>query len=338
MFKINLLSNNGVSLIVVIFIMVIFSAIGLIGVSLIATTSQESLNTFHSTQALFLAESAMYYTLANQLAGDDDWSDNEDILNKTLSIGTFDVEYQSQTETMATIKFTGRIDDVTRQIIHTFENSGGWHEAFNYYAYVENHIHCNNAEGTIDGSLRAGGSVHNRDPDDMPVTGPIEEGISSVMPYVEYSYYESIADNTSTSAFTESESPYSGIYYYDGNVTIGDNVTINGSIIATGNISLHESENVNINPTSTYPALVAGNNIAGGQLEDSIINGVIYSENNINLQNSEDNRFDGVIISGNNLNFNNSENEIGAYTLTEPPPGFEGGPGEVQMGTWSEAY
>ena len=151
------------------------------------------------------------------------------------------------------------------------------------------------------------------------------------IPVVDFSGYEGDAPPTQriyTDHTFNTGATYDGVWYIDGNVTIEDFVDITGTVVATGNINMGQSSNVNIVPSYPYPALISGGNIIANQMSDSYIKGLIYAAGDVNnavMNNIDTVTFFGTIIAGNNLNMNSANDITITYDptiVTNPPPHF----------------
>jgi len=94
-------NQKGISIITLAFIILIIAFLGLVFTSFLTTSSEESVNEYNSTRALYIAEggaeSAMMHL--NQPPASTYWLWNDGYLNKSLGDGTVDVEvlqYENQ--------------------------------------------------------------------------------------------------------------------------------------------------------------------------------------------------------------------------------------------------
>ena len=197
-------------------------------------------------------------------------------------------------------------------------------EAF-YYAihagnlYTADDIDFQSSSGTVTGDISDSDEVQNEG--SMTINDTIYEGDDSntTLPFCNISYYADIADTSvsGNETFNTGGSPYSGIYYVDGDVTIQSNVTINGSVIATGDIDLQNSHDVIINPVYPYPTLIAAGDIDADSLSDSTLGdssdgGIVYARGNMSMDNLDTVTFYGNIIAGGNIVMTNGSD----FTVT----------------------
>lgn len=284
-----------------------------------------------SAKALWIAEAGLqdvFYKLKNDSA----YRDNPTPVSGTLGNGSYSVSVTKSGSTY-TITSTGTVNVLNRKIIQTAVVTSGLLEAFYNAIYADgNNINFKNSTGTVNGNIRTRNQVINEE--NMTINGTITEN-SPVTIAVDFNYYLGIADSVVSGNKTFSAGQiYTGIWYVDGAATIQDNVTINGTIVATGNITLQGSENVTTNPVTGYPSLIAGNNVNGRDLEDSTINGLIYAGNNIDFRDNEYNAFTGTFIAMNNILITGAHNFTITYNSiiqTNPPPGFSGSSSSVAV-------
>lgn len=151
---------------------------------------------------------------------------------------------------------------------------------------------------------------------------------------MDLSYYSNAAQaagqyNSGNKTF--SAGVYSGIWYIAGRATIGNGVTINGSVVTTNGIDFN-GNNIVISPTLPYPALVTNGNLNISNNSDITVKGVVYVGGNILAQNNSYSSFTGTIITGGNVNYQQAQAVVVTYdpaVITNPPPGldFPGMPG-----------
>lgn len=270
-------------------VLVLFSTLGLVSVSLFSSDISIAFDTLRSTQALYLAEAGKQYVF-EQLSHDSDWSNNANILNKVMGGGVFSAEYLSKNPSDAVIKFSGTKENVTRKFtVKVVKKS----LAGLYGVYIGGQLHDQNTTNlTIGGDV-----VQNLDEDELP--------------QFDFAYYQGIADHIVPSKTFESGLTYTGIWYVSGNVSFGSNVTLNGSVIATGNINMSDQSNINITATSPNPALVTEGNLQFQKANNVIINGLVYVGSDMDAnalgQNATNITINGTLIVAGNLNIQNSD-------------------------------
>ena len=324
-------SNNnesGVSIIGIVAVTFILSLLGVVAVSVLTTSSSLSTDYMQAQQAFYIAEAGRQWYI-EQIQVDSDWSNNASSGNKgpeDFAGGSFLITIpkcsSNSIDVISTATITGYENQaVKRAVSCSVERSIP--DAFNYALYV-------------------GGSIHSQNTEDFIVNGQQIEN-TSVLPTVDFTYYQSIANNVISGDKTFTSGAYSGVWYVDGNVTVDSNVTINGTIIATGNIDMKSKSNIVINASSPYPALVANGNF---QFQDSLnitVNGLIYVgadlSGNFLMQKAENINFTGTVMVAGNFNIQNSEDVTITYdpaVVVSLPPGFSGGSTSVVLSVWKE--
>ncbi|MFH2137509.1 MAG: hypothetical protein ABII88_03240 [Candidatus Omnitrophota bacterium] len=351
----NMNNNKGVALILTFMIMTALIIIVAAYLFLIVGGARLVNAQVNSTQALYLSEAglnkAIWYLLNTAPDGSTDGSwrtsaypavpgtGGNDPQQETLGAGTYTLWVENSG---SNILITGRgtINNTERIIQQEISLTPGIPEAFMYVQHSGNNTNMNNTGGTITGDISVGGNFNYGG--GLSVVGTITEDSDVVTPAVSMSDYAAIAGSTVSGNKTFTSGTYSGIWYISGNVTIDDDVIFNGTIIAAGNISMTNSDNITITHAGSYPALVSGGDITGNNMADCSITGLIYAANNITLNNNEDGEINGTLIAGNNLILNNGEGLVINYDetiRTACPPYFSGGEEytiSAISGSWTE--
>ena len=141
-------SNNlksGQMLVGAIFVIVIFSLLGMALASLLSSESYSTIQNYSGVRALNVAEGGVRFTVATSLAATAIWSNSS--LKKfgpvTLSPGTFSVSYDSISQYDVTFEVTGTVSGISRTIkvyFHKQTNSLGVFEDYNVYAGIPGSI------------------------------------------------------------------------------------------------------------------------------------------------------------------------------------------------------
>ena len=320
-----LASRKGIVLVFTLITMVTLVAIT--GAFLYMTAIQNKNSGYNvvSAKAFWLAEAGIHDALF-QLKNDSNYRDNPVTINNSLGGGNYSVSV-SKNGTTYSLTSTGTVSVINRQIIQSVLIEDGIPQAFSYVIHSGNRIRLNNSEGIVNGDISVATTVTGEG--DMTINGTIAEGSTVPTPSVDFSSYASIANNVVSGNKTfQQNQTYSGIWYVDGKVTIQKNVTINGTIISTGDIILKKIKGLTITPSDPYPALVSGKDIKGNELEDSTINGLIYAVKKVKFNRTEDSTFNGSIIAGDSIDIKNGEDFTINYNsdiVNNPPPYFSGG-------------
>lgn len=322
------MTERGISIVGVVAIMLILSFLGIVAVSLLGSSSIGGLEYLYSQKAFYIADAGRQWYI-EQLQNDSSWSDNAasgDKGPKSFAGGSFTIAVSNcQADSIdftSTATLTG-YDGQPAQRVAACSISRGLPTAFNYALYV-------------------GGSIQTQGAEDFTITGTQKEGVTD-FPTVNFSYYQSIANHAISGNYTFTAGTHTGIWYIDGNVTVNSDVTINGSIITTGNIDMKNKDNITITASSPYPALVAQGNLEFNNSEDITVTGLVYVgadlSGNFLTQKAEDITFTGTVMVAGNFNAQNSEDFSITYDpsiLVNPPPGFSGGATNISVSGWKE--
>lgn len=283
-----------------------------------------------SSEAFWLAEAGMQrymYLLANGTYN----PTNHPTLNGTLGNGSYFVQPSYDEDTSIYIlTSTGTVDVMNRKIAESVRVIS---TALERAMHADGaHLKLSNSSGIIDGNISCFVSVMGVDPDILTITGDITQGaeqdkIFASLPLGPGTTYYMLADDAeqvSTAAntiFNNAGSPYSGVWYATNKVTIESNTTINGTIVAEGNISFEKgATNVTISPGNNYPALYTGGGLnipaTTGKtkigLQNSTIRGLILADTNITIDRVQNTAtFTGTLLAGSKVDMEN-----GAINMT----------------------
>ena len=333
------------------------------------TSSQLRRSAFdkQGSQALWIAEAGLQKYIYNLAIGTYH-SGHYPNLNENMSvsgevIGSYSVDstYNAGTSTF-TVTSTGTVDQIDRQVVQNIIVSGTIGIASRAIHADGSMLDFEDSNGTINGNIGCHVTIANEEL--MTIVGTVEDGLVKINPTLDFPTYEALADAdgqsvTTALTFNAAGSPYTGVWYTTQSVTIEDDATINGSIFAQGSINFaNEADNVTISPSNNYPALATQGSITSTDvgtpvtrvgLQNSTINGLIWSVNNITfnyIRNTGVNTtvFNGTIISGNNINLKYSDD--GSFTINQDasifvpmPPGLDLGPSGTVLVTpkdWDE--
>lgn len=326
--------NQGFSILITIIIVVILAALGVMGISMLTTETQMSVDTMTSAQALFIAEGGLQYYF-EQLQGDSDWTTPPTTPSgKALGNGTFTITTANATtdeiDVTSTANVTGADGGTTARVATAHLSRGASLPlAYDYVLYA-NTI-------TLLGS--------------PSITGTQYPG-ATIFPTVTFASYQSAATYNLPGGSSLSGT-YNGGVYVSGNVTIGANsVVINGFLVATGNITSTSRTSITINPTAPYPAMIANNDISFTDMRGTnTMNGLIFAGADgtgsvtIALRSTGTRNFNysGTIMAPNTITLNRNAAQYNvvydAAIKTNPPPYISGGgsgTGTGGMSSWKE--
>lgn len=328
------ISDKGISLIAVIIIMLIVSTLALLAASTLSTGSRSAIIDMQAQQVFYIAEAGLRHYI--YLIKNGTYSPaSHPSLTKSFGVGSYTVTSSYNSDTGAyTITSTATAGTAKRVIIESVAFTS---------AVLDRGIHADGANvdftsssGTINGNVSCHVDVSNYS--GMTINGDLTEGLAKVNPMLNYGYYKSLAQAAGqyyTSDISFSNGTYTGVWYTTRKAEIGDNAVINGSIIAEAGIDFnYKANNIYINPSNNYPALVTLSNITitdtGSPsqrigLQNSTINGLILAGTNISADYIKNSTFNGTILAGNNIQMQygtgitiNYNEEI----FAPMPPGF----------------
>lgn len=322
--------KKGVTLLLTLIIMTTLAVVVTAFLYMVSVQTKGSGYTIDSAKAFWLAEAGIQqviYKLKTDGAYRTTPSPNP--LTGTLGTGSYSVSVVKNASTY-TLTSTGTVEGLSRTIEQSIIAVAGGAD-FSDGIYADgNTLNFQGSSGTINGDIRGNGNIQNYS--GMTINGTVLPNSPTDFAICDYPSYLAIANNVvNTSKTFTSGNTYSGIWYVDGSVSIEKNVTINGSIIATGGITISGSNrnpatNINITPGSNYPALVARTNINSSYLQTSTIKGLIYAGNNVSFDNNGTGTlFSGSILAGSNISMKQGSGFTVTYNSqiqSNPPPYF----------------
>jgi len=349
--------KKALGIIAAIFIILFVSAMGVLVVSLLGSSSQSSINYLFSQKAFYVAEGGLEYyieQLENQAAS---WtSPPTKPTNEALGGGTFTIttsnEQDNEIDVVSTASITGPDSIViTREAALTVTRSASSPASFSYVTRSESTLNFTDSTGTINGDISAGGSISGTS--GLTLNGTEYPNTSVAFPEVDLTNYQTDADHVISGNYTFASGTYSGIYYITGNVTFESNVVLNGSVIvpsANKTVSTTNTDSVTINASGNYPAIASAGAITLSANKKSssnlTINGLVFTSKNanpsINLRKAENFTFDGAMVSMGKIDLREMINlnmTLDSDIAANPPPYFsDPGSGGVSISNWDEVY
>ncbi len=359
-------TEQGFSLITVVFVMLALSSLGIGLTTNLSTMSHGSIEELDYHKTFYVADGGLQTILSQQFLGDTDYSDNVSptpapygVGGIALGDGTFWAEYSGQSVDSVTLTVTAQINNSRRIVRQTITKPPS--EAFAYALYSEGNININGGTGTINGSIAAKGNITNVDnwtvngsqTSSYPVPLADLQVVKEYAPYTDSTYQ---GDLTISGIFNQNiyvtgnvtiaeGTTVNGIIVTSGNTEIGDNVTLNGMLAAAGNIgSANNVEGINFTGTTTplsavLPILVAEGTITMNTAKNTTVSieGYILAEGNIHLNPGKDSTIviDGLIVSHGNTQINNQ----GTVTLNynaAMAANLATGTGAITLSGWQE--
>ena len=307
-----------------------------------------------SSKAFWLAEAGIQDVI-QKLSNDSDYRNNPVSVGSDFGDGSYSVAV-NKADTTYTLSSTGTMDVINRKITMSVVATS---------AIIEQAMHADGAHlkfdasvGTINGNVSCFTSVMNEG--GMTITGTITEGQDQdkINPVLDINQYYTIADAAGQvdDRKTFANATYTGVWYITQQATIGDNATINGTIICEGGIDFEgKADNVTITPGNNYPALYSGGTINSTDigapskrigLQNSTINGLVMADGNIIFNYMNNNTantvaFNGTLLAVSSVEIKNSSNFTLTYdaVIGDPMPlgfSFTSTAGVTEQGDWNE--
>lgn len=323
------MKNKAFALIVAIFVVMVFSVLGAVMVSLLSGESISITNDIRGLQALNIAEAGIRYVVASSIIPDPDWSNNSDV-SKNFGAGSFAVTYLQKSKTHVLLESRGTVAGVTRAVQASVDMTGASPTSFGFGIFAGNQgggplIVQNSA--TVNGDFYYNGDVTMRNSaklingtlisksltlqnsatcaswEPLPVP-PIEP------PTFEPSYYDTVLGETTKSATSALSLTGTQVLnlngetrYYTG-ITISNSARVNGPgvlVATTGNLVIQNSAIIGgnirfiVKGTSTF-----SNSVSVGNTTE------VFSQGNVTIQNGQDFPMDSLLFTHGNILFNNS--------------------------------
>lgn len=311
-------NKEGVVLIFTFMIMVAVAAITMAFLFMTSTRMRGAGYDVASHKALWLAE-AGFQDVIFRLGDDAAYRADPGLVSANLGDGSYSVNVTRDGNTYTMVS-TGSVSVESRQ----FSQSVIYGDVYSNVLYTASTINTKNATN-------------------LSITGTQVEGAASLLT-VDFPYYKGIASPGQDIAgnYTFNSGTYSGIWYITGDVTIKSNVTINGTVVTEKKIKASKNDNIDFNPTSNYPAMIANDDINFDKSENFSSDGLIYAgadgSGKFKLKDADDANVTGVVVSSGKIDLSKSD----AVTITydssiadDPPPGISGGGIELQR-DWDE--
>jgi len=331
--KMKRINEKGVVLIVTFVFMTAISMAILAFLSMKAVQIRASGYRTSSNKAFWLAEAGLEeykYLLKTSSTYRNVYPD----LSENLGEGAYLVQAIYDGDKTYTLTSGGTVNTITREVVQSVEVVEDFIDGFDYSFYSGGNMEFNSVDITVNGDMAAADNIWENSTD-IDITGDMTPDTPLPPISVDFASYEAIADNV-RNGYTEFSGgqTYNGIWYIDGDVWVdGDNITINGTIVATGFIYFNSVTNSTVASSGNYPALVAGDSIYFNSFEDSIVNGLVFTENRIECNSVKYVDFTGAIVSNGDAEINS----VTDVTITHdpnltinPPPFFsQSGGGDV---------
>jgi len=262
------LRKKSIGIVIAVMIMLIASAMGLLLVSLLTTSSDGSVYYLKSTQALFIAESGAQYAAA-KLVANSTYRFNVTAYNPltgNIGGGNFSVNVTNPSSDIFSILSTGAKAEATRVISQTVNvTSGGLPAAFDYALALLDSPSALEIKGaaTVSGGVFFGGSnlLTIQKPGNVDnvyatnVSGKTSSPMPNPLPNYPtldtswYDNYITIGQCMATTDWTSGTYNLAGGTVYYKNVTINGDISGPGTIVATGTVTVSGTVNIPSNVT-----------------------------------------------------------------------------------------
>lgn len=172
--------KKGFAVLTVIFIVIVFSVLGMASVSLLSGAAERMSDEYHSQQAFNVAEAGVAYAV-KQLAADADWSDNVGYV-KGFGPGAFTISFSDQSADSATVLSTGTVQGIVRSMSQEVTQTGSGSLAFSSAIYTEQDINASGqAHMNVSGDVVSGGEVRGSGQARVDIAGDLAtlDGVST---------------------------------------------------------------------------------------------------------------------------------------------------------------
>lgn len=322
------MKKKAFALIVAIFVVMVFSVLGAVMVSLLSGESISVTNDIRGLQALNIAEAGIRYVVASSIIPDPDWSNNSDV-TKTFGPGSFAVIYLQKSKTHVLLESRGTVAGVTRTVQASVDMTGGSPQTFGFGLFAGNQgggplIVQNSAR--VDGDFYYNGDVTMKNTSNVSGT-LISKSLTLqnsatcasweplpvpplAPPTFEPSYYDTILGETTKSATSALSLTGTQVLNLNGetkyytSITISNSAMVNGPgtlVATTGNLIAQNSTIIG----SNIRFIVKGTSTFSNSTQVGSTTEVI-SQGSITIQNGQDFPKDNLLFSHGDILFNNS--------------------------------
>lgn len=330
--------RGGFAVLTVIFIIVTFAFLGMAAVAILGRTSEAVMEEYRSQQAFHVAEAGVA-SIAKTLSTDSDWSDSASA-GQNFGPGSFSVVFAVKTADTATVRSTGTVDGISRMVQQAFTRGGG-SSAFKHVLYTESSVSAGGSStGIITGDVEAGTTITTSG--GVTYDGDLDANSTTVdVPTPVWTYWSAAATTTIVGNHNFGAGTYNGIYYVTGDVSINQNVTLNGTLVSRGKVTINGNPVITITATDPNPAIICEDNLIINGTQGLTVAGYIVTLGSATVTGNSDMVLAGGLVAVGAIAF--SGNTDVAFTHVEPTgtvPGFTGGEteGSILYGEWREVY
>ncbi len=317
--------KQGIAFITALAMMFILLTLGAAYLMIARSEIQVNTNQMNALRAFYVAESGIEHAVAELKEGTDIDGDGLGTVSGSLDGYNYSVTYGPVTSTITSV---GTVEQASRSIEVKISMSG-----FTGALQVGANIDASSTSGTVTGNVDAG---HILDLDSLVIEGTVTDHDGDLaVPSPTFSSYEAIADYVYDGNQVFDVDPPPGIHYINGNLTIENNITINGTVVVTKGLNMNSAENCTITPSGKNAAIIVSQNITANSIGGSTFNGLVYAGHSILFNSWSEVTVDGGIVAGHTLNLIGGENVSVTFDADLDPPYFSGSEGEtVRITSW----
>ncbi len=347
------INNRGIAFVTAIVLMVLFLNLGLGYLIMARTQLQIARNQIDTLKVFYNSESAIQHSIA-ELANNFD-KDSDGLGNIPLqdlngdSTMDYSASYNSSTGIISGSGSTG-----SEGIARTMQEKvvpKKWTGAFMAGISIPSVTNCDFS--TVTGNVDAHSVITSNFTTQHTVTGTVtQNNVSLSIPTTItspggpwFSYAPAGNRHTDCLWVTPFSPTVTGVHYVNGSCTINFGgtkpLTINGSLIVNGNLSISQVSSLTITPTGNDPALVASGTLSLGNISPGVVNihGLIYAGGNISLNvwnasPTPRHSINGAIVSGGMISMATIARTDWVFNSSLNPPNFTGGSSGFSVAYW----
>lgn len=348
------MNNSGIAFVTAIVLMLLFLNLGLGYLMMARTQLMIARNQINTLKAFYNSESALQHSIAELVNNVD--QDGDGLGNIPLrdlngdAIMDYSASYNSATGIISATGNTG-----TDGIVRTTETKMSpkkWTGAFMAGMSIPSVTNCDFS--TVTGNVDARSVIVPNYTTQHTVNGIVTQANTGLLipttitspggPW--FSYAPATNRHANCLWVTPASPTITGVHYVNGACTINLGgsapLTINGSLIVNGNLSISQVTSLTITPAGKDPALVASGTLSLGNISPGVVNihGLIYAGGNISLNvwnffPTPRHSINGAIVSGTgSISMATIARTDWVFDSSLNPPFFTGGSPGYSVNYW----
>lgn len=343
--------HNGMVYVAAVIMLAVFTSLGIGYLMMTRTELSIARNQLTALKSFYMAESAMHHSIAEILSDSDPDSDGMGNIPLTDFDGDSVMDYSATYS-----PGTGRISAIGQpgmgtsiKTVQAYVVPKKWTGAFQVGNRIPTVNNCDFS--TVAGNVDAKSTINTNFITQHTVTGVVTANNAGlVIPTTDtgtsgpwYSYASAPNQHVNCSWVTPGSPVITGVHHVNGNCTINFSgtspLTINGSLIVNGNLSIAQVRGLTILPAGNDPALIASGTLAMSNISPSPANitGLIYAGGNITLTSWDfwvGHTINGAIVTAaGDIALNTIARTNWVFDPDLNPPFFTGGSGII-MNSW----